>query len=415
MTRDRRLAVDRRQRLSAGSRQRLWAFGPRKRRWCGRRGRRWYRLRCTRNRLTRDRRLAVDWRQRLSAGSRQGLRAFGSWKRCWGGRWSRRRYRLRYSRLCRCGSRRRLTGDGRLAICRWRSCGLGLIVRRSGWRSRVLNRDRFWRDRWRKRGREQSSSAGSGNAGTYNTGAGGRWFGCRGRLRLRCWRLSRRGESLALPARIGNYNGIGSVIDDNGVVNVVVDDVIWRRRNVVRRVDIDRYRSINRNWKNVGIYRRWWRRQLHEVDRSRRQEKHRRWWWRLKSKIRIVENQYRALDVDHLFRRRRRYVVADDFESRRRFEGCRQICKAAPRIVGMGAAGVAAQIGPVRRRRIDASAAPPRRRLAPRGNNRPHAPCHRIVRISDQEVFIVLQIVAIESSEIGIPGVKITDRLGSDR
>jgi hypothetical protein len=128
---------------------------------------------------------------------------------------------------------------------------------------------------------------------------------------------------LALPAWIGNYNGIGSVIDDNGVVNVVVDDVIWRRRNVVRRVDIDRYRSVNRNRKNVGIYRRWWRRQLHEVDRSRRQEKYRRWRRWLKSKIRIIENQYRALDVDHLFRRRRRYVVADDFKSRRRFESSR--------------------------------------------------------------------------------------------
>jgi len=35
--------------------------------------------------------------------------------------------------------------------------------------------------------------------------------------------------------------------------------------------------------------------------------------------------------------------------------------------------------------------------------------------IGEEEVFIVLQIVAIESCQIGFPGVEITDRLGSDR
>jgi hypothetical protein len=220
---------------------------------------------------------------------------------------------------------------------------------------------------------------------------------------------------LGLPTWIGNYNGIGRVIDDNSVVNVVVDDIVWRRRNVFWRVDPDRHRRISRNGKNICIHRRWRRSQLHEVDRPRRQEKYRRWRWRLKSKIRIVENQYRPLDVNHLFRRRRRYVVADDFESRRRFESCRQICKATPRIIGMGAAGVAAQIGPVCRRRIDASTAPPRRCLAAGCNNCSHASCHRIVRIGGEEVLIVLQIVAIESREIGIPCVKITDGFRSDR
>src|SRR4029077_13140469 len=180
------------------------------------------------------------------------------------------------------------------------------------------------------RGREQGSSAGSSNARTYDTGVGGRCLGCGGRLRLRCRGLRWRGESLALPAWIGNYNGIGGVIDDNRVVDVVVDDIVWRRRNVVWRVDIDGHRSIGRDWKNVGINRRRWRSQIDEVDRPRRQEKYR---WRrrgLKSKIRIVENQYRTFDVNDLFRRRRRHVIADDFESRRRVESTRPTCNAAP-------------------------------------------------------------------------------------
>jgi hypothetical protein len=38
--------------------------------------------------------------------------------------------------------------------------------------------------------------------------------------------------------------------------------------------------------------------------------------------------------------RRRRHIVADDFESRRRFESGCQICKPTPRIVSVGAARV---------------------------------------------------------------------------
>ena len=125
---------------------------------------------------------------------------------------------------------------------------------------------------------------------------------------------------MALSIWIGNYNGIGRVIDDNSVVNVVVDDIVRWRRNVFRRVDPDGHRKISGNRKNICIHR-WWRRsQFHEVDRPRRQKKYRRWRWRLKSKIRIVENQYRPLDVNHLFWRRRRYFVADDFESCGRLE-----------------------------------------------------------------------------------------------
>jgi hypothetical protein len=54
------------------------------------------------------------------------------------------------------------------------------------------------------------------------------------------------------------------VIDDDSVVDVVVDDIVWRRRNVFWRVDPDRYRNINRNRKNIFIHRRWRWSQIHE-------------------------------------------------------------------------------------------------------------------------------------------------------
>jgi len=220
---------------------------------------------------------------------------------------------------------------------------------------------------------------------------------------------------LALPTRIGDYNGIGRVVDDNRVVDVVVDDIVGRRRNVVWRVDIDRHRRISRNRKHVGINRRRWRSQIDEVDRPRRQEKYRWRRRRFKSKIRVVENQHRPLDINDLFRRRRRNIVGDDFESRRRFESSPQICQPTPRVVGMEAAGVTTQIRPVGGWRVDVAAAPPRDGLAAGRNNGSHASRHRITGIGDEEVFIVLQIVAIERCEIGFAGVKITDRLRSDR
>ncbi|PNE23927.1 hypothetical protein BHU16_09925 [Tannerella sp. oral taxon 808] len=81
----------------------------------------------------------------------------------------------------------------------------------------------------------------------------------------------------------------------------------------------------------------------------------------------------------------------------------------------MEAAGVATQIRPVSGRRIDAPAAPPRDGLAPGCNNCAHPSRHRIIGIGNQEVLVILQIVAVEGCEVGIPGVEIPDRPGSDR
>ncbi len=233
-------------------------------------------------------------------------------------------------------------------------------------------------------------------------------------LRLSSRGLNRRRDRLGLPGRIGHRHRIGDVVDDNGVVNVVVDEVIRRRRNVLRGIYVHRYRHINRNGKNVFVDRRRWRSQIDEEDRPRRQENDRRRRW-LKSEIRIVENQYRPFDVNDLLRWRRRHIVGDDIESRRRLERGRQKCKPAPRIVGMGAAGITAQIRPVGGRCIDGPSMTPRDGFAAGCHNGSHASCHRIVGIGGKEVFIILQSVAIESREIGFPRVKVTDRPRSYR
>jgi hypothetical protein len=224
-----------------------------------------------------------------------------------------------------------------------------------------------------------------------------------------------RRDCLSLPGRIGHRDRIGRVVDDNGIVNVVVDEVVRRRRNVPRRIDPHRHRHIDRNGKNVFINRRRRRSQIDEVDRPRRQEKYRRWRRRFKSEIRIVENQHRPFDVNDFFRRRRRHIVADDIESRRRLESGGQIRQPAPRIVGMETVGVTTQIRPVSGRRIDAPAAPPRDGLAAGCYDGSHPACHRIPGIGDEEAFVVLQVVAIEGGEIGLPRVEIADRPRSDR
>jgi len=111
--------------------------------------------------------------------------------------------------------------------------------------------------------------------------------------------LSWRGRGLVCPLGLV-ITTVLWCIDDDRVVDVVVDDIVWRRRNVFRRVDPDRTEH-NRN----GRY-------MHtpavvaepnpRSDRScgRKNTEARR---RLKSEIRIVENQHRSFDVNHLFRR----------------------------------------------------------------------------------------------------------------
>jgi hypothetical protein len=125
---------------------------------------------------------------------------------------------------------------------------------------------------------------------------------------------------LRLAVRIGDGHHIGGVVDDDGVVNVVVDDVVRRRRHMPGRPHPHRDRHVIRTRQDEGIGWGRWRRQVIEVDRTRRQEDDRRRRGRRKIEIRIVERQNRPLDIDHFIRRWRRHVVVDDRKSRRWLE-----------------------------------------------------------------------------------------------
>jgi hypothetical protein len=127
---------------------------------------------------------------------------------------------------------------------------------------------------------------------------------------------------LGLPAGIGDRHHIRRVVDDDGVVNVVVDDVAWRRFHILRWPHPYGNGRIIRDRKNECIDRRRWWRQIDKIDWTRRQEDDRRRRRRSKSEIGIVECQNRALNVDYFLWRWWRHVIRDDRKPRRRFKGC---------------------------------------------------------------------------------------------
>ena len=80
--------------------------------------------------------------------------------------------------------------------------------------------------------------------------------------------LHRRG--LSAPVRDGDR--IRHVVDDDRIVNVVVDDVVRRRRHVSRRTHPNRNRPVNRHRQQENPHRRRGRFQHDEFRRGRRQE-----------------------------------------------------------------------------------------------------------------------------------------------
>ena len=62
---------------------------------------------------------------------------------------------------------------------------------------------------------------------------------------------------MSLSGLIGDRYNVGGVIDDHGVVDVVVDDVFRRRRDVFRGTDPYRHRRIVRNRKHERVNRGW--------------------------------------------------------------------------------------------------------------------------------------------------------------
>ncbi len=164
---------------------------------------------------------------------------------------------------------------------------------------------------------------------------------------------------------------VDDVVDDGPVVDVGEDDVVRRRRHIDRRPHVDRYRHKDRLRQDEQPDR--WRRWLQhdEILRRRRQVVHRRRRRRREVELGIAERQHGTIDIDELVRRRRRHIVVDDIECRRRLERRGENGKAAARIGGMRPARIASQIRPIGVRRVGAVGAAPGDRFAPRRRRSP--------------------------------------------
>jgi hypothetical protein len=92
-------------------------------------------------------------------------------------------------------------------------------------------------------------------------------------------------------------------------MDVVVDDVVRRRRDIDRRPAVVRDRHEQRLREDEQPDRCKWRRQLHEIRWWRRQEEIRRRGRRRKVEVGVAEIQHRAIDIDDLVGRRRRHVI----------------------------------------------------------------------------------------------------------
>lgn len=257
-----------------------------------------------------------------------------------------------------------------------------------------------------------------------------RWgsSGCRrraGRCRLGAgclcgrgaWRGGRRHrrDGLSLSAWCGNGYGVGCPIDHHGVVDVVVDNVRRRWRDVNRPINVDRNWHVDRNRKHINVnrWRRWF--QVDKVDRRRRKPDHRRRRRRRKFEFRIVKYQHGPPHINDLFRRRGWNIVGYDCKrSRRRKWGC-EIGETASRVIGMRAQRVATQIRPVCARRVDGTGLAPCNRLSACSDDCPHPLCQRIFRIGRNECFIVADCVAVQRRNIGLLRTQLANWLRSNR
>jgi hypothetical protein len=226
-----------------------------------------------------------------------------------------------------------------------------------------LDQSRFLRNRRRQRRRKECGTCGCSHhrccakRQRRSTRRGGclsarlRW--CRGWQTLvwrgsilRCESLSRR-DCLRLAARVGDSDGVGRVVNDHCVVNIIVDNVLRRRRHIGRWIVICRDRNEVGSRQHVdSVYGRR-RREDYEVRRRRFEEKYRRRQWREEPVVRIIKDQYRPAEIYDLFFQRRRHIVSDDSERRRRVKCCGQIGQATVRVRDMRAARIPAQVGPI--------------------------------------------------------------------
>ena len=81
----------------------------------------------------------------------------------------------------------------------------------------------------------------------------------------------------------------------------------------------------------------------------------------------------------------------------------------------MGAARVALEVRPVRRRRVDAPGSAPRNGFAACGDDGANPPRHRIVRIGIEEGLVISERVAVDRGQIGLLRAEVANRSRPDR
>lgn len=222
-------------------------------------------------------------------------------------------------------------------------------------------------------------------------------------------------DRLRLTTRIGDGDRIARVVDDDGVVNVVVNNIRRRRCDIDRRIVIggDRNKFGNRQDEKPECRR--WRCQAHEFRRRRCQEKYRGRRWRNETVVWIIKNQHRPAEIHHFFFWRRSYIVCDRSERRRRFIGRGEIAQSTVRVGHMRTARIPAEVGPISLRRIDDTCAPPGNRLAASGHDGTNPWCHRIAGISGEKIEVALKRISLQRSDVRILNAEIPNSLRADR
>ncbi len=234
------------------------------------------------------------------------------------------------------------------------------------------------------------SSRCAGNDSGCHRGAVDAW-GCRSRLLI---------------------NDIDDVVSDRCVVNICEHDIVRRRRDVARRVDVSGDRDEDRNRQDIRLGHHQ-RRGKHELRRRRGQKDDRR--RRRKRVNRIGENHHWPLDIDDFRRRRRRNVVSNGGEGRRRLERHGERLKPIARLGRVRALGIAPQIRPIRVRSIHAAGPVPGERLTPRRQKDADAARKGIRRIGCKEFLIAMHRVAFERGGISLLGAEIAKRRRAHR
>ena len=211
--------------------------------------------------------------------------------------------------------------------------------------------------------------------------------------------------------RILDHQIIARAIDHHAVMQILEDHIVGRRRDIGGRLDVDRHGNIDRHGQNIGVVDHIGRRQHDEIRRRRRQEIVGRRGRRRKAVRRIVEVEFRPVDIDHFFGRRRRIAHVDRLESRRRLQRASAHGEQTPCVRDMRPARIAAQIGPVGIGRVQHARAAPNQRLAPRRENGAHALGQRIAGIGGEIFLITLERIALDAGGVSVSRPKPRDRL----